>query len=91
MVLADTFEEFTSGKAVYSYFSSYVDVPHSWSPWKASLNFLSSSEYVIRDGYAKYATTGGMFKIRTFPRYLVFVTDMKHVEELRCSRKRRER
>ncbi|KAL7273858.1 hypothetical protein RUND412_003256 [Rhizina undulata] len=74
---------------LYSYASSYIDVPtHGVPPgifgsWKASLNFLRSSEYMLRDGYAKYSPSKGMFKISTFSRYLVFVTDPKHIAEMK--------
>ncbi|KAL7268190.1 hypothetical protein RUND412_009197 [Rhizina undulata] len=79
---------------VYSYASSYrpeVDVPTQGvasgilGPWKASYNFFGSAGCMVTEGYAKYAPTGGMFKIATFPRYLIFVTDWKHIEEMNCA------
>ncbi|KAL7271521.1 hypothetical protein RUND412_005713, partial [Rhizina undulata] len=57
--------------------------PGILGPWKASLDFDCNAETVIREGYAKYSPTGGMFKMATWSRYRVFITDPKHIDELK--------
>ncbi|KAI5851430.1 cytochrome P450 [Morchella snyderi] len=73
---------------VYYHYSVYVDVesvgvpPGILGPWKAALRHTKEADALIKEGYKKYSKDGKFFKIASIPRYLVFPTDPKHLQEM---------
>jgi hypothetical protein len=56
--------------------------PGILGPWKAALRHTKEADALIKEGYKKYSKDGKFFKIASIPRYLVFPTDPKHLQEM---------